>query len=123
MKAELFSYDLSVNFRCPNCKLFFRLCGKDIPTEKSFDYNCEGCGTCVSVPQVNFSIQSNRPKKQSAKKPNDYNIAKDFISTLGWTKKEASALLDEIIKTKDITEDTNAHVLVKLALASVNEEQ
>jgi epoxyqueuosine reductase QueG len=123
MKAELFSYDLSVNFRCPNCKLFFRLCGKSIPREKAVGYNCEGCGECISVPPVDIGVQSNKPKKQKNIKPKDYNIAKDFIATLGWSKKEASSLLDNIIKTNDITEDTHAHVLVKLALASVNEEQ
>jgi len=128
MDAEFYSFELDINYRCPNCKLFFRLRNKQVPTKKSVCYRCEGCNENIVVrpvavvitPKKRSTSPKPKPKSYPNKHPfgNAYVLAKKAIVKYGWSRDEADNFLAKAISDNDIPDDVEPSVLVKLAFAN-----
>ena len=126
MNAEFYSFELDINYRCPNCKLFFRLSNRNIPTKKSINYICDGCNSTIVIPPVAIVIvpekTRTKTKTQSYRKEhpfgNAYVLAKKAILKYGWSREDADNLLMKAINENSLPDDVEPSVLVKLALAN-----
>lgn len=113
MKAELHSYNLDINFRCPNCRLFFRLSNRQIPTEKSTKVCCENCNEKLVIDPFKIT----KPKK---KRNARYQEALSIMVRYGWSNLEARTILDRIA---DRNPDVDLSVLLKLAFVEAGSDE
>lgn len=102
MRAKIAKIRVDVDYQCPNCRLHFRLSGKEIPKKKAILKDCPSCLEHITVPPLVA------PKKisSSIKQPNAVDpIIASAINALrsqGYTAREAK---DSVSKSylKDIT--------------------
>jgi hypothetical protein len=108
--AELHSFD--INYRCPNCRLFFRVSwGSDFLVSRKV--TCDSCGEKLKVKPImtDRNVWTGMNSKTISEVIN-------VMVNLGWSKEEASV---SVHKVED-KESLPADVLLKLALSGAKDE-
>jgi len=115
-KAELFSYNLDIQYRCPNCKFFFRLSNFDLPLDNEpTSYRCYGCNQEVFVLPIKVEINEGTVQMDLSV---GIKRAITILSGMGYNRKQIDDMIDSVI-----TDQQDPSVIVKLALSSLNDDE
>jgi predicted Zn finger-like uncharacterized protein len=102
-RASLVSLNITLDYKCPNCRLCFRLHYDSLEIENSKPLRCENCQELI---MADSPVYKKKRKQGVANKETQSKIrrVKKSLVRMGWTASEAK----EAIEQNDMTADEKA---------------